>query len=285
MAGKVVSLREASACVEDGAHVALGGFAITRCAVAAVRELVRAGRRELLVSQATGGLDTDLLAGGGCVRRIVSSGGSLDRFGPLHAVNRAILAGEIDFEEYSSLAVTLRFLAAALGLPFLPAKSMLGSDLLTNLAGRSESVRLERDPFTGAPVVALAPLRPDVAFVHVDIADEAGNAVVGGPTWNIRETALAARRTVVLAEEVVSTGSLDPNAVTIPGPFVDSVVQVPFGAHPTAVAGRYDYDREHLELYVAAAREGGDVYAGYLDEYVFGVDSHERYLERVGVVA
>ncbi len=244
---------------------------------------MRARRRDLEVSQVTGGFDTDLLAGGGCVRRIVSSGGSLDRFGPLHAANRAILAGEIDFEEYSSLSVTLRFHAAALGLPFLPARSMLGSDLLRSLAGTSDGVRLEHDPFTGAPVAVLAPLRPDVAFVHVDAADEDGNSVIGGPSWNIRETAFAARRTVVLAEKVVPAGSLEPDTVTIPGPFVHSVVLVPFGAHPTAVAGHYDYDRSHLELYSSAAREGGDAYARYLDEYVFGLDSHERYLARAGV--
>lgn len=244
---------------------------------------MRARRRGLQVSQVTGGFDTDLLAGGGCVRKIVSSGGSLDRFGPLHAANRGILAGEIEFEEFSSLSVTLRLHAAALGLPFVPARSMLGSDLLRNLAGTSEGVRLEHDPFTGAPVAALAPLRPDVAFVHVDVADEDGNSAIGGPTWNIREMAFAATRTVVLAEEVVPAGSLEPDAVAIPAPFVRSVVHVPFGAHPTAVMGRYDYDRAHLELYSSAAHEGGDAYARYLDEYVFGVDSHERYLERVGV--
>jgi glutaconate CoA-transferase, subunit A len=281
--GKVVSLAHAVAEVKDGCHIALGGFAITRCVAAVSRELVRAGRRDLEVSQATGGFDTDLLAGGGCIRKIVSSGGSLDRFGPLRAANRAILAGDIEFEEYSSLSVTLRFHAAALGLPFLPARSMLGSDLLRGLVGRSDGVRLERDPFTGAPVAALAPLRPDVAFVHVDVADEDGNSVIGGPSWNIRETAFAARRTIVLAEEVVPPGSLDPNTVTIPGPFVRAVVLVPFGAHPTAVLGRYDYDRAHLMRYSSAAGEGGDAYARYLDEYVFGVESHEGYLERVGV--
>lgn len=278
-----MSLAEAVATVEDGSHVALGGFAITRCAVAVAHALIRAGRRDLQVSQVTGGLDTDLLAGGGCVRRIVSSGGSLDRFGPLHAVNRAVLAGEIETEEYSSLAVTLRFHAGALGLPFVPTRSMLGSELLGLLVDRDRGVRLEQDPFTGNPVVVLAPLRPDVAFLHVDVADETGNSQIAGPTWSIRDMAFAASRTVVLAEEVVPPGSLDPDVVSIPGPFVTAVVHVPFGAYPTAVAGRYDYDRAHLELYAAAAREGGDAYARYLDEYVVGVDSHERYLERAGV--
>lgn len=279
---KLVSLREAVALVDDGGHVAFGGFAITRCVVAAAAELVRAGKRDLELSQVLGGMDTDILVGSGCVRRLAYSGGSLDRFGPLHAVNRAILGGTIEVEEYSSLALTLRFHAAALGLPFVPAKSMLGSDLLANVG---DGVRLERDPFTGDPVVALAPLAPDVAFVHVDIADEDGNAVIGGPTWSIRETAFAARRTVVLAEEVLPLGTIDPDAVTIPSPFVSAVAHVPYAAHPTAAIGRYDYDGAHLQAYVAAAREGAAEHARYLDEYVRGVESHDRYLELVGVFA
>lgn len=283
MPSKLVSLTDAVAGVEDGSHVALGGFAITRCVVAAVHELVRAEKRGLLVSQVMGGMDTDLLVGSGCVRKLVYSGGSLDRFGSLHAVNRAVLSGTLDVEEYSSLALTFRFHAAALGLPFLPMRSMLGSDLLEELAERDGDVRLERDPFTGQPVVALAPLRPDVAFVHVDVADEDGYASIAGPTWSIRETALAARRTIVLAEEIVPAGTLPPDAVTIPGACVAGVVHVPFGAHPTAVVGRYDYDRAHLECYAAAAREGGEAYARYLDEYVRGVSSHDEYLKRVGV--
>ena len=280
---KVVSLAKAVAGVEDGSHVALGGFAITRCVVAAAHELVRDGRRDLQVTQTTGGLDTDLLAGGGCIKRIVGSGGSLDRFGPLHAVNRAVLAGQIQADEYSNLAIALRLHAGALGLPFVPMRSMLGSGLLDTLLEQEDAVRLERDPFTGKPVVALAPLNPDVAFVHVDVADEDGNAVIGGPTWSLREIACAARQTVLLAEEVVAPGALDPDAITIPAPFVTAVVYVPRGAWPTAALGFYDYDTPHLERYVAAAAEGGDAYARYLDEFVYGVDSHDQFLERAGV--
>ncbi len=285
MSGKIVSLSEAVALVEDGSHIALGGFAITRCVVAAVHELVRAGRRHLQVTQTTGGLDTDLLAGGGCVRRIVSSGGSLDRFGPLHAVNRRVLAGEVQADEYSNLAITLRLHAGALGVPFIPTRSMLGSELLDTLLKQEDAVRLERDPFTGSPVLMLAPLRPDVAFVHVDVADEQGNAVIAGPTWSLREMAGAARETVLLAEEVVAAGTLSPEAVTIPGPLVTAVVHLRRAAYPTAAVGLYDYDASHLELYAAAAAEGGDAYARYLDQFVYGVDSHQAYLARAGVSA
>ncbi len=285
MAGKVVTLSEAVSLVEDGCHIALGGFAITRCVVAAAHEMMRAGRRDLVVIQTTGGLDTDLLAGGGCVRRIVSSGGSLDRFGPLHAVNRCVLAGEIEADEYSNLAIALRLHAAALGLPFMPMRSMLGSDLLDPLLEQEEAVRLERDPFTGSPVVALAPLRPDIAFIHVDVADEEGNAVISGPTWSLREMAGAARRTVLLAEEVVSPGTLGPDTIAVPGVLVTAVVPIRRAAYPTAALGLYDYDSRHLATYAAAAAEGGDAYARYLEEYVYGVDSHQAYLARAGMAS
>ena len=280
---KVTSLGEALGLVKDGSTVALGGFAITRCVVAAAHQLVRAGRRDLCVVQTTGGLDTDLLAGGGCMSRFISSGGSLDRFGALYAVNRGVLAGEIQADEYSNLAIALRLHAGALGLPFVPTRSMLGSELLVALTEQEDAVRLEDDPFTGKPVVVLAAINPDVAIVHVDRADESGNAVVGGPTWGLREAACAAGKTVLLAEEIVPLGSLDPDSVTIPGPVVSAVVHVPWAAWPTAVAARYDYDRAHLEMYVAAAQEGRDAYARYLDEFVYGVESHEQFLEHAGV--
>src|SRR5262249_1493146 len=117
---KVRSLKSALDVVSDGSHVALGGFAITRCVMPAVHGLVRSHRRRLTVSQTIGGLDTDVLVAGGCVSRLIYAGGSLDRFGPLYAVSHAMSHHEIDTEEYSSLAMTLRFHAGAMNLPFIP---------------------------------------------------------------------------------------------------------------------------------------------------------------------
>jgi acyl CoA:acetate/3-ketoacid CoA transferase alpha subunit len=278
---KVVALDEAVTAARDGSHVALTGFAITRNAVAVAHALIRDGRRGRHVSQVIGGIETDLLAGAGCIDRLTYSGGSLDRFGPLHAVNRAIRDGSIACEEYSSLALTLRFHAAALGLPYLPARSMLGSDLLEPLlAGRE--VRLSEDPFEGLPIVELAPLYPDVAFVHADVADAAGNAAVGGPKWALRETAFAARSVIVVCEELVPTGSIAPDSVVIPAAIVDGVAVVPNGAHPTAVLDRYDYDWSHLQAYASAGSDGSDAHASYLEKFVHGVDDHQAYLDLVG---
>lgn len=263
----VTDLSSAIATIDDGATVGLAGFAITRNAVAAAHELIRAGRRELTLVQVVGGIETDLLVAAGCVRSLHYSGGSLDRFGPLHAVNRAISDGSLTAFEYSSLSLTLRLTAAWLGLPFLPCCSMLGSQLLKQLLDAEDSgVQLGSDPFTGGAVVLLRALHPDVTIVHADRADSAGNAEVSGPTWALRETALAARRVIVVCEELVPVGAIDPRLVTLPGLVVDLVVPVQYAALPTAVHGRYDYDRDHLIRYAAAAAAGGTALRDYLDD-------------------
>ena len=262
---KVVSLEEAMASIEDGSHLALTGFAITRNAVAAALELVRARRRGLRLTQVIVGLETDLLVGAGCVEHLVYSGGSLDRFGLVHAVNRAIASGEVKIEEYSTLSLTLRLAAGSLGLPFVPTRSMLGSGLLDRLRDTGEVVE-QPDPFTGAPVLVLSPVRPEVAIVHADSCDEEGNATVSGPRWSLRETALAARRVIVTAERVVLRGTIPPERVVVPGAVVSAVVEVPGGARPTAMPGHYDYERDWLEAHVEATKAGGASFDRYLDE-------------------
>lgn len=264
---KVSSLPEALSAVTDGTHLALAGFSITRNAVAAAAELVRAGRRGLTLTQVIGGLETDMLVGSGCVDRLSYSGGSLDRFGPLHAVNRAISAG-LAAEEYSTLSLTLRLLAGSLGLPFLPVRSLIGSQLLERLIPSGGAAMIS-DPFTGSPVLAVPALRPDVAIVHADVCDEHGNAAVSGPLWSIKETALASAQVIVTAERVVPAGQIDPDRVTIPGTVVTAVAEAPGGARPTAVYGSYDYDAAQLAAHVAASRAGPEIFTAFVaDRYL-----------------
>jgi glutaconate CoA-transferase, subunit A len=258
---KVAPLAEAMSVVRDGAHVAFTGFSITRNAVAAAAELARAGRRNLTLTQVIGGLETDLLVGSGCVSRLIYSGGSLDRFGPLHSVNRAISTG-LRADEYSTLSLTLRLLAGSLGLPFVPARSLLGSQLLDGLI-LSGGARMISDPFTDSNVLALPPLRPDVAIVHADTCDEQGNASVAGPLWSLRETAFASVHVIVTAERLVPLGGIDPDRVTIPGTIVTAVAEVPGGARPTAVHGCYDYDGAQLAEHVVASRAGDEAFAAF----------------------
>ncbi|HUY09477.1 MAG TPA: CoA-transferase [Candidatus Dormibacteraeota bacterium] len=275
---KRATMAEGAGLLPEGGHLALCGFAISRNAVSFVHELIRAGRAHLHLTQVVGGLETDLLVAAGLVDRLTYGGGSLDRFGPLASVNRAAVAGQLELFEYSALALSLRLHAGALGLPYLPTRSMLGSDLLDSLMASGE-VRLSTDPFSDSPCLLLSPLRPDLAVAHVDRADRAGNCSIEGPVWSIPETVRAARAVLVVCEQIVEMGELDPSRVTIPGEYVTAVAVSPRGAHPTAVFGRYDYDRKHLELYEKAATSGEEASREYLERWVLGVADEQAYLE------
>jgi glutaconate CoA-transferase, subunit A len=275
----VVSLQEAAALVRDGDHLALSGFACARNAVAFSHELIRQGRRDLTLSACILGMDADLLVGAGCVGKVIYGGGSLDRFGQLQRVNEAIEHGRLEVEYTSSLAVCFRYLAGALGLPFMPIKSLLASDL--------ESGEPTMDcPFTGEPLLLLRAMQPDVAVVQVQMADAEGNARVLGPRWDNNEALKAARQVIVIAEEVVPTELIrrQPELTVVPGFRVTAVVPLAYGAHPTSVYGCYDYDGEHLASYSSRTRTQAG-FDDYLTEYVLEPKGHLEYLDRIGGLA
>ncbi len=282
--GKVTTLAEAVAGIPDGAHIGLGGFAITRNPIAFTHEMIRQGKRNLVISQCVGGMDTDLLVGAGAVRKLIYGTGSLDRFGPMAAVNRARDAGLLQAEALSSLTVSLRHLAGALGIPFIPAKSLLGSDILRELEAIDPPPAREMTcPFTGEKVALLSALQPDVAVIQANAADADGNTFIDGPTWDLKEMAHAANRVIVITERVVGPEYTvaRAEATMIPGVRVSAVVEIPFGAYPTAVYRAYDYDAEHLRLYASHNRDAGRL-AEYIRKYVLETRDHWGYLERCG---
>jgi glutaconate CoA-transferase subunit A len=281
---KLATLTEAVASIPSGSHLALSGFAITRCNMAFAREVIRQGIKGLTVSHCVGAMDGDLLVGAGAVDRLIYGGGSLDKFGRLACVNRGIENGTLIAEEYSSLSVAFRYLAGSLGLPFIPIRSLKGSDLLKRLQEQDASqIAMIDDPFTGEKWLALKPLIPDVAIVQVQQADDEGNAIILGPRWDNLDQARAAKRTIVIAEEIVSTETTRRNAeqVSIPGLLVSHVVNLPFSAHPCSVYRVYDYDAKEIERYVEGTNTPENLKA-YLDRYVYSVQDHWAYLERVG---
>jgi len=281
---KVTTLVEAVASIPSGSHLALSGFAITRCTMAFAREVIRQGIKGLTISQCVGAMDADLLVGAGAVARFIYGGGSLDRFGRLACVNRGIEEGTLIAEEYSSLSIAFRYLAGSLGLPFIPIRSLRGSDLMQRLQEQSHSeISTIEDPFTGDLWLVLKPLLPDVAVIHVQVADEEGNSWILGPRWDNVEQAKASKRTIILTERIVPTEMIrrDPEKTVIPGFLVSHVVELPFAAHPTSAYRVYDYDAEEIERYVEATRTP-ETFRIYLDQYVYGPRDHWDYLERVG---
>jgi acyl CoA:acetate/3-ketoacid CoA transferase alpha subunit len=261
--------------------------AITRCTMAFAREVIRQGIKNLTISQCVGAMDADMLVGAGAVTRMIYGGGSLDRFGRLNCVNRGIEEGTLAAEEYSSLSVAFRYLAGALGIPFMPIRSLRGSSLLDQLKERSGSnISSIIDPFTGETWPVLKPLNPDVAVVQVQVADREGNAWIMGPRWDNTEQVRASQRTIVIAERIVSDETIRQNAerTVIPGLFVSHVVELPFSAHPTSVYRTYDYDGGQIQAYVEATRTP-ETFRAYLDQYVYGVKDHWEYLESIGGLA
>jgi glutaconate CoA-transferase subunit A len=285
MTDKLKTAAQVVSGIPDGTHIALGGFAIARNVNTVVHELIRQQKKDLTLSQCVMGMDTDLLVGAGLVSRLVVGGGSLDRFGRVNCVNRAREKGTVESVDSTSLSISFAYLAGALGISFIPIKSMLGSEVLERLeAGQAaDSIHRMDCPFTGEPYLLLKAIQPDVSLVHVQVADKEGNCQINGPRWENEEQAKAADRVIVITEELVETDVIrqNPERTIIPGHRVEAVIHQPFGAHPTAVYGSYDYDAEHLIEYVKHSKRVGGV-EEYLDRYVLGSSDFGDYLEKAG---
>jgi glutaconate CoA-transferase subunit A len=283
--------------IKEGSQIALGGFTINRNPMGIVYEIVRQGIKNLHLACHSNGQALDVLIGAGCVRRVEIAYGGNGRFAPTCIrFRRAIERGEVEFEDYSNFQMSLRFLAGSLGIPFIPTKSGLGTDLL-NQEGFSPEVRKKRkvankkytlmqNPFNGQedPVVLLPALNPDVALLHAQYVGEDGTVRIKGLTFADVEQAKSADNVIVSCEEIVPIEfiRMDPDQNSLPPFLIDAVIKLPYGAHPTACAYFYDYDVSHLNLYKDAAKD--DLrFTRYLDEWITGVTGQETYLEKIGV--
>jgi glutaconate CoA-transferase subunit A len=297
MVDKLRTLAQAvSEFVPDGAHIAFGGFTMQRHPMAFVRELIRQGKRDLVVYGHSPGIDLDMLIGAGAVRRIeVAYVGDEMFVSPGRNFRRAIEQGSIQFDDYSNFGATLRLVAGAMGLPFIPARTLLGSDMVERwgfpaVERRSDPRAAPKKlawmdcPFTGERVVLLPAVNPDVAVIHAQLVGEEGTVRLLGQSFADEFMAAAARRVIVTAEQVVGEAFIrrSPEQNVVPFFRVDAIVQVPYGAHPTACHGAYDYDPQHYAIYAEAARRGPESFAGYLKEWVFDPSDHWDYLERIG---
>lgn len=252
---KVRTLQEATALVPDGATIALGGLSLNGAPMAFVRELVRRGVKDLTVVAVVAGLPIDWLVAGGCVRRVVSGLVSLEGFGLAPNHRAAVQRGEIVMDEYSEHTLVCRLQAAAYRLPFIPTRAGLGTDMVTL---HPDTTRVDADPVTGEPYVACTPLAVDVAVVHVNEADELGNARMDPRlVWMDGELVKAAAATVVTAERTVPTSTFRdrPGATTYPHFVVDAVVHAPWGAYPTSCLPEYGYDPQFMTEYAQAATD------------------------------
>jgi glutaconate CoA-transferase subunit A len=249
--------------------------------MAAVRELIRQGKRNLGLVCLVGGIPVDWLAAAGVIDRFIGAAVSMEQFGLCNQYRKAVESGEVRVEELSETALNARLGAGIRNLPFLPTKGLIGTDLIDI----NDNLVMMDDPFGGPPLVACKALVPDVALVHAHRADQYGN-VQYEPTiiWpDLGAMPKAAKRVIVTAEEIVDSDVLrrNPDRTVLPGFIVDAVVEVPYGAHPTSFHPLYGYDTDiHLE-WAKAARDP-ETAAAFLQRYVTGPADQVEYLEAVG---
>jgi glutaconate CoA-transferase subunit A len=215
----------------------------------------------------------------GCARKLVFSWAGNPGAGSLHAFRRAVEQGEppLELEEYSHFGMVARLAAGAAGLPFWPLRDYAGTDL----PRVNPQIREIACPFTGERLAAVPALRPDVAILHAQRADARGNAQIWGLLGMQREAALAARRVIVVVEELVDASVIraDPNRTAIPELAVDAVVVEPWGAHPSFAQGYYDRDNDFYVGWEAIGRDPATL-ARWLDEWVHGIGGRAEYLQR-----
>ena len=284
LGNKVTSAAEAvRRFVSDGAVVGMGGQSIGRCAMALSHEVIRQGRTGLSLVGCNLSLSMDMMVGAGLVRRTECGTGNLERFGTAFRWRRAIEEGRIEVEDFSHLAIASRFLAGSLGLPFMPSKSLLGSDVLNRRRAGSDTVEVVSNPWDPEePVVLLRACTPDVSIVHVQRADEMGNLIVDGFTTHEVEMIKASKAVIASCEELVSSDEVrrSPELTTVPYLYVDAVVEQPWGGYPTSVYRYYEHDGDHLRAYQARARSGGEPYREYLRENVYDCADFQEFLAR-----
>lgn len=253
-ADKLVPLGDAASLVPDGTVLGLGGLMMSSAPMAFCRALVDAGVRGLELVVPTGGMNVDWLVAGGCVSRVLTAIVSFEGFGLAPSFRRAAQDGTIEVEDWSELTMLCALQAATAGVPFMPTRAALGTDLLTHLPHRMWEVVDER---SGQHYTACAPLAPHVTVVHVHEADRLGNArVLPKQIWLDGELAKASGRVIVTAERIVDTDVFRaaPELTSYPSYLVDHVVHAPRGAWPTAFAPDYRWDADYYRSYMAGAR-------------------------------
>lgn len=241
--------------VRDGDHVAIGGTAYSRTPTALVFALLRTQVHGLTVSRPLMCYEGELLLATGQASRIMTSWVGIGlQWGLARVVREYVERGGAVYEEWSHLAIGLRYKAGAMGVPFLPTLTMLGSDL-----AKADALETVVCPYTGTTLGAVPAVNPDVALIHVHRADPYGNVQVDGYRHMDVDMALAAKRVIVSAEKIVSPEELarDPGATMLPHFAVDAVVHVPFGAYPSECYGLYEPDLDHFERYMDEVKTSG----------------------------
>jgi len=279
---KLTTVEEAVRLVKDGDTIAVGGCLFTRTPMGLVREVLRQRRRGLILARNLTCTEGEFLLVAGATQKIVTSWMSIGLpWGISKILREYAEQGRARFEEWSHMALGLRFRAGAMGVPFLPTLTMLGSDLMGVTGAKTMAC-----PYTGETLCLVPALFPDVALLHVHRADRLGNCQIDGYPHMDADIAKAATTVVVTAEEIIPEDETRrrPDRTIIPGFLVDAVAEVPFGSYPHECYGLYEADFQHFGDYAAGIdARGPAAVKDYLDRYVYGPKSYADYLNLFGM--
>jgi glutaconate CoA-transferase subunit A len=271
--------------IQDGDYLAIGGFGSDRLPTAITHEILRQGKQNLSLAGHTATHDFEIL----CAGNLMGRGKTLARVEIAYVVGlearglspharRVMESGEVEFTEWTNYALAVRFKAAAMGLPFLPARTMLGTDTF-----RYSGARVITCPFTGEHLTALPALYPDIAAIHVHEADRYGNCRLRGTTVADIDLARAAKKLIITCERLIPHEEIrnDPSLTVIPFFCVDAVCEVPYGSYPGNMPYEYFSDEEHLRAWRQAEKDAA-TFQPFLDTYIYGVSDFAEYLHRCG---
>ncbi len=291
MRDKRMNLKEAvDQFIKDGDNIGIGGFVNNREPISITHEMIRHGFKDITLSWQSAGLGPEYLAAGMVVapdhfslKRVEFAYWAHESFGISQAFRYLAERGLIEIEDWSNFNMSARFKAGAIGLPFIPTRSPLVGDI-----PRSCRTKIIDCPFTGRPVALLPASNPDVAIIHVQAADKYGNCVIRGSECTCPEISMAANRTIITCEQLVSHELITrlPRDIAIPFLGVDAVVEVPYGAYPGACRRHYYFNGDHIEEFYGAARTATktgsvDALKAYYDKYIFGVEDFEGFLSQI----
>jgi len=288
---KVMTLKDAVASfVHPGDFLFIGGY-VCRTPFAAIHEIIRQNIGELTIVRSNAADDFDMLIGAGLVKRFISTFLSLGIYGLGRCYRRSLEKGiphKIEVEEYTNLSLPMMLQAGAMGMPFVPVRDMLGTDLLNVKSFMGDNkYKIIDSPFDGKPTLLVPALNPDVAIIHVQQADAEGNAQIWGIGGDCQAGANAARKVIVTCERIVDREVIgqDPSRTIVPSFKTVAVVEEPFGAHPGYTPGFYDVDFAMGYLYQQASNTE-DGLAAFLKEWVYDIEDRadylHHYIERFG---
>ena len=280
MKNKLTTVSEAvQAFINDGDYVAIGGFGGVRIPTAVIHEIIRKRKKDLGFAGHVSTHDCQLLSAGNCFNRCDAAYiVGLEARGLSKNARRIFESGDIEITEWSNAALAWRFKAAAMGIPFIPTRVMLGTDTF------KYSAAIEMNcPFTQQKLAALPALYPDVAIIHVHKADIYGNCQINGILVADDDIAKASKKVIVTTEKIISNEEIrrEPEKTVIPYWNVDAVIEMPYGSYPGNMPGEYFSDEAHLKKWLLAEKDS-EAFEKFIEHQIYTSADFYEYLEKNG---